>query len=53
MSLQAVYIDFNSYFASVEQQLQPVLRGKPIAMLAVMTETTSCITSSYEAKPTE
>jgi DNA polymerase IV len=48
--LNALYIDFNSYFASVEQQLRPELRGKPIGILAVMAETTCCIAASYEAK---
>ncbi|MDP3608560.1 MAG: DNA polymerase [Methylophilus sp.] len=50
MALNALYVDFNSYFASVEQQLQPELRGKPIGILAVMAETTCCIAASYEAK---
>jgi DNA polymerase IV len=50
MTLNALYIDFNSYFASVEQQLRPQLRGKPIAVLAVLAETTCCIAASYEAK---
>jgi DNA polymerase IV len=50
MQLNALYVDFNAYFASVEQQLQPELRGKPIGVLAVMAETTCCIAASYEAK---
>ena len=50
MSLNALYVDFNSYFASVEQQLVPEWRGKPIGVLPVMAETTCCIAASYEAK---
>jgi len=50
MPLNALYVDFNSYFASVEQLLRPELRGKPIGVLPVMAETTCCIAASYEAK---
>jgi DNA polymerase IV len=50
MPLKCLVIDFNSYFASVEQQENPSLRGKPIAIVQVMAETTSCIAASYEAK---
>ncbi|WP_137718926.1 DNA polymerase Y family protein [Methylobacillus flagellatus] len=50
MQLAALYLDFNSYFASVEQQMRPELRGKPIAVLPVVAETTCCIAASYEAK---
>ena len=47
---RALYIDFNSYFAAVEQQRRPELRGKPVAVVPVMADTTCCIASSYEAR---
>ncbi len=50
MSLRFLFIDFNSFFASVEQQEDPTLRGKPVAVVPVMSENTSCIAASYEAK---
>lgn len=50
MTLRALLLDFNSYFASVEQQLRPELRGKPVGILPVMAETTCCIAASYQAK---
>jgi DNA polymerase-4 len=45
-----LFLDLNSYFASVEQELRPELRGRPIAVVPVVTDTTSCIAASYEAK---
>ncbi len=50
MSLRCLFVDFNSYFASVEQQDAPQLRGRPVAVAPVMAETTCCIAASYEAK---
>jgi len=50
MPLRALYVDFNSYFASVEQQERPELRGKPVAVLPVIADTTCCIAASYEAR---
>ena len=43
-------LDMNSYFASVEQQFRPELRGRPVAVIPVIAENTSCIAASYEAK---
>ncbi|TAK54263.1 MAG: DNA polymerase [Bacteroidetes bacterium] len=48
--LRYLFIDFNAYFASVEQQLDPKLRGKPVAVVPTEADTTSCIAASYEAK---
>ncbi len=50
MTLRCLFVDFNSYFASVEQQDDPALRGRPVAVAPVMAETTCCIAASYEAK---
>lgn len=48
--LRWLYLDLNSYFASVEQQLRPALRGRPVAVAPVMTDSTCAIAASYEAK---
>ncbi len=45
-----LFLDLNSYFASVEQQLRPELRNRPVAVVPVMADTTCCISASYEAK---
>lgn len=50
MPLHHLFIDFDAYFASVEQQLRPELRGRPVAVVPVMAETTCCIAASYPAK---
>ena len=50
MPLNYLLIDFNSYFASVEQQLRPELRNKPVGVVPMKVDTTCCIAASYEAK---
>ncbi len=45
-----LHIDLNSFFASVEQQLHPEFRDRPLAVVPTMADTTCCIAASYEAK---
>ena len=45
-----LHIDLNSFFASVEQQLHPEYRGRPLAVVPTRADTTCCIAASYEAK---
>jgi DNA polymerase IV len=49
-SVRWLFLDLNSYFASIEQQLQPRLRSRPVIVVPVMTDTTCAIAASYEAK---
>ena len=50
MTLRCLFVDFNSYFASVEQYDCRQLRGRPVGVVPVMAQTTCCIAASYEAK---
>lgn len=45
-----LFLDMNAFFASVEQQVQPPLRGKPICIAPYTGNTGCCIAKSYEAK---
>lgn len=45
-----LFLDLNSYFASVEQQERPELRGRPIGIVPALVDNTCCIAASYEAK---
>jgi DNA polymerase-4 len=50
LSLSALFVDFDAYFASVEQHLNPCFRGQAVGVAPVLAETSCCIAASYEAK---
>lgn len=45
-----LFLDLNSYFASVEQQEDLSLRGRPVVVVPTLTDKTCAIAASYEAK---
>ena len=45
-----MFTDMDSYFASVEQHLRPELRGRPVGVIPVETDSTCVIAASYDAK---
>ena len=45
-----LFIDFDSFYASVEQQDNPSYRGKPVIVVPCISDYTCAIAASYEAK---
>lgn len=50
LPLRWLYLDMNSFFASVHQQLRPELRGRPIAVGPEAVDSGTIIAASYPAK---
>ena len=48
--LKWLLFDLNSFFASCEQQVDPTLRGKPVAVVPMLADSTCVIAASYDAK---
>ena len=48
--LRWLVLDFNSFFASCEQQEDPGLRDRPLIVVQTIAETTCAIAASYTAK---
>ncbi|WP_300395533.1 hypothetical protein [Henriciella sp.] len=49
-TIECLYIDFDCYFASVEKQLRPELRGRPVGVVPLDSPHTSLIARCYDAK---
>ena len=48
--VQWLFLDLNAFFASCEQQEAPALRGKPIIVVQMLTDSAVAIAASYAAK---
>lgn len=46
-----LFLDFNAFFAAVEQLDDPALRGRPVIVMPLESEHTGAIAASYEARP--
>ncbi|MGB3722968.1 MAG: hypothetical protein WA979_09145 [Pacificimonas sp.] len=49
-ALRYMFIDFNAFFASVEQHDEEALRGRPVIVTPLDSEHSGAIAASYEAK---
>lgn len=47
---RSLFVDMNSFFASVEQQVHPELRGRPVAVVPFLHDSTCVLAASVEAK---
>lgn len=50
IEVRYLFLDMNSYFASVAQQEEPHLRNRPVGIVTVDKAGACCIAASYEAK---
>lgn len=50
LAYSTLYVDMNSFFASVEQYYQPRLRGLPVAVCAGTADTCTVLAASIQAK---
>ncbi|MCW8842182.1 MAG: UMUC-like DNA-repair protein [Rhodobacteraceae bacterium] len=50
VKFRTLYIDMDSFYASVEQQLTPELRGRPVGITAVDNDAGAIVAASYDAK---
>ncbi|NEQ52165.1 MAG: DNA polymerase, partial [Leptolyngbya sp. SIO3F4] len=48
--LEVLFLDFDAFFAGVEQMDRPELRGRPIVITPTPGPSGCCITASYEAR---